>query len=970
MRTTTCLRPLAAQLPWLLSCGLCLLAAVAPAQEQQPNASAKDKQSQQDATDEQSEEASKPPRPITFSDAADWQRVTGFSLSAEGKWCGFILMPNEGDVELVIREVNGDKKHSFTAGRSSTPPRFTDDGKWVAFVKRALKKDAKAAEKTKQPVPSEVVLIHLESGDQRTFKHGASFQFNDESSEWMAIRKQRSTNQPNGKESSSGTDLVLHHLGDNKQLNFGNVSAYAFNESGSHLAMIIDAQSKLGNGLQLFDTRTHEIKVLESESVHYKGLNWNKAGDSLVLLKEVDSDKHEEKLHHLIAYRHVTSSTPERVYLDMSKDAAVAEHLTISPNRTPSWAEDRNAILFGVHDARPKPEEKENGEKEKADSDAKDAGLVIWHWEDPRLQSQQQVQESGDKRFSFLCFHDTDTGKTIQIANEEMRQASLSKPYRYAIANDNSKYELAGNLDGQRYRDVYVIDLATGKRKLALEKARWAFGVSPTGDRMLYYSDGHFRIYDMATGESTNITENVPTSFVDTEDDHNVDRPPTNIEGWSRDGRFVFLSDNWDVWRVPVAGGEAINMTVNGKADSIRYNRLTNLDPEERSIELAEPVYLTAMNEWTKQAGFGRINDGQPGVEMLIYEDAMLGGLSKLEDSDHFSYSRMTSQDSPDMFVTGKDFKDPKQVTHSNPQQSHFLWSDGVKLIDYENTSGNRMQAALMLPANYIEGKSYPTIVYIYEKLSQRANMYDSPRVGGFSASIYTSNGYAVLMPDIEYRVNDPGISSVECVIPALDAAVASGVVDSEHVGLHGHSWGGYQTSFLITQTNRFKAAVAGAPLTNLISMYSSIYWNSGSANQPIFESSQGRFTGGYWTNIEAYARNSPVYYAEQVETPLLLLHNDKDGAVDWNQGIEYFNTLRRLKKPVVMLQYKGENHGVAKLENRKDYSYRMKEFFDHYLKGEEPPKWWAEGIEHLKMEEHIREFRKAKTTEDSEKSN
>ena len=211
-------------------------------------------------------------------------------------------------------------------------------------------------------------------------------------------------------------------------------------------------------------------------------------------------------------------------------------------------------------------------------------------------------------------------------------------------------------------------------------------------------------------------------------------------------------------------------------------------------------------------------------------------------------------------------------------------------------------------------------------------------------------------MPDIVYTINDPGMSAVWCVLPAVEAAAATGIVDKERVGIHGHSWGGYQTAFLVTQTDLFSAAVAGAPLTNMISMYSSVYWNSGSANQPIFESSQGRFKGNYLENMEAYQRNSPVYYADKVTTPLIILHNDKDGAVDWNQGIEYFNTLRQLRKSVVMLQYKGENHGLRKPANLKDYHIRMQEFFDHYLRNKSAPMWLTEGISHLDHEQHIKD--------------
>ena len=171
---------------------------------------------------------------------------------------------------------------------------------------------------------------------------------------------------------------------------------------------------------------------------------------------------------------------------------------------------------------------------------------------------------------------------------------------------------------------------------------------------------------------------------------------------------------------------------------------------------------------------------------------------------------------------------------------------------------------------------------------------------------------------------------------------------------MQGHSWGGYQTAFLVTQTDIFKAAIAGAPLTDMVSMYSLIYRNTGGTNQAIFESSQGRFAGGYWDNMDAYIRNSPVYHAKNVRTPLIILSNDKDGAVDQTQGIEYFNTLRRLDKPVILLEYKGENHGLRLPKNQKDYTTRMREWFDHYLMGKPAPKWMEEGVPLLEMKDHL----------------
>jgi dipeptidyl aminopeptidase/acylaminoacyl peptidase len=198
----------------------------------------------------------------------------------------------------------------------------------------------------------------------------------------------------------------------------------------------------------------------------------------------------------------------------------------------------------------------------------------------------------------------------------------------------------------------------------------------------------------------------------------------------------------------------------------------------------------------------------------------------------------------------------------------------------------------------------------------------------------------------------------VWCVVPAVKAAIATGIVDSANVGLWGHSWGGYQTAFLVTQTNIFKSAIAGAPLTDMVSMYNSIYWNTGGTNQAIFESSQGRFKGNVADNTEAYIRNSPVFHAKNVNTPLIILHDDKDGAVDFNQGITYFNALRQLNKNVILLEYVGENHGLARPINMKDYAMRQKDWFDHYLKGAPAPEWMTNGIPRIKMDEYWQQLK------------
>jgi dipeptidyl aminopeptidase/acylaminoacyl peptidase len=918
----------------------------------------------------------KTPRALELSDTKQWERVVGFTVSLEGNWFAYLQRPGQGDGTVWIKNRASDKSFEFVCGSGSGGIIFSHNSQWVAFRSAPLDKEAKTLKKAKKPVTNQVVLVRLESGEELRFDNAGTFAFSGEMDKYLAVQKARgggasSASTGAASKAASGRDLILHELSSGRQLNMGNVGSFAFNKSGKWLALTIDAADKSGNGLHLFDVGNNRISVLESDKAKYRDLNWTKEGDAFALLKVIDSDKHTDSLQHVVAYKNLDATPPIRVHVDPDQQAGIPESMTISPHRRPTWTENRDGLLFGIYEPKLKDQTKQttaesggDSKKKKTpsstpdDEDEEDADLVIWHWQDDRLQSRQQVQATQDKQFNYLCLYRIQENLTFRLADDDMRSVTALKPHRYAIAFDATKYELNGNLNGRRYRDVYRIDLQTGKKKLARKKVRWYMGGSPTGDKFLYYDKAHFHVYNLVTGDSTNITADAPVSFVNIEDDHNVKNPPTRSLGWTKDGAYVLLNDNWDIWLVPVAGGKPVNLTVRGRKDGLRYSSRYRLDPDEEGIDLSQPMYVRVYGEWTKKTGIARITNGRPGAEILLWKDADVGNLGKVKNQDVYYYTQESQTTSRETFICGANLKDPHRATETNVQQRDFLWSDGSRLVDYKSKHGDRLQASLFLPANYVEGKSYPTIVYIYEKLSQRLHRYDIPRVGGFSMSLYTSRGYAVLMPDIVYRINRPGQSAVECVLSALDAAIQTGIVDPQHVGLHGHSWGGYETAFLITQTKRFHAAVAGAPLTNLVSMYSSIYWNSGGPNQPIFESSQGRFTGGYWTNLKAYTNNSPVYHAKKVTTPLLLLHNDKDGAVDWNQGIEYFNTLRRLRKPVVLLQYKGENHGLAKTPNRVDYSQRMLQFFDHHLRGEDPPEWWKDGVPHLELKEHIRQQR------------
>ena len=922
------------------------------------------------------------PKPLGLPDILAWKHIQGEHVSDDGTWFAYRLAPNDGDSEVVLRNLKDGKELRFPAGELPTvqpgsgspvpapaPLAISGDSKWAAFLVYPTVKEAKALKKQKKPLETKAVLVELATGNKTEFDRIRRFAFSGKRSTAIALQRY-SANPPAAPDAGpdnrpQGSDVILRELASGNELSLGNVSDFAFTRNGDWLAWVVDAQDQAGNGVNVRNLETGGVFALESGKATYKGLNWTEKGDALAVLRGVVDKTLEDKPYSLVAFRNFfRDRAPEKIFFDPAKDSSFPKGMSISPNRNPVWMADLSGVAFGIHELKPKKkvdedakdgEKNDGAKKEEVKKDEPDLpDLSIWHWKDARIQPMQQVQETRDKNFSYLSLYRVAEKKFVQLADPSLREVRMLPEYSAAVGLDRTAYELEESLDGNGFTDVYTLDLKTGAKEKGLSKVRWLADSSPDGSHLLYYDDGNFYTFEVATKKSYNLTAKAATSFVDTEDDHNLKKPPTDVIGWAKDSRAVLLSDNWDMWLAPVHGGAAINLTGNGKKEGIRYATRLRLDPEEKGIDLSQPIYVHAYGERSKKGGIGRIEAAKPGVKMLTWDDALYTSLHKAKDAETYLFTRETPSEFPDYRTAGPALNNPLRVTDANPQQKDFLWTKGSRVVDYVSTHADKLQAALLLPANYEPGKSYPTIVYIYEKLSQSANQYPKPGFEGFSAAAYLSNGYAVLMPDIVYKLNDPGMSAVACVLPALKAAIATGVVDAKRVGLHGHSWGGYETAFLVTQTDAFRVALAGAPLTDMVSMYSSVYWNTGTANQPIFESNQGRFTSSYLENTEAYIRNSPVYHAANVKTPLLMMANDKDGAVDWTQSIEYYNTLRRLGKPVVMLSYKGENHHLAKPENKKDYTVRVKEFFDSYLNDKEAPKWWLEGVKRIDLKEHL----------------
>jgi dipeptidyl aminopeptidase/acylaminoacyl peptidase len=304
--------------------------------------------------------------------------------------------------------------------------------------------------------------------------------------------------------------------------------------------------------------------------------------------------------------------------------------------------------------------------------------------------------------------------------------------------------------------------------------------------------------------------------------------------------------------------------------------------------------------------------------------------------------------------VGGADLGGLKQLTRTNPFQAELAWGH-AELLGYTTDAGHDLQAILVYPAGFEEGQRYPLILYQYERLSDGLHEYDVPSEREYyDFQTWSQQGYFVLMPDIVYEPGRPGPSALDAVEHALDAAVATGHVDAERMGLIGHSWGGYQAAYLPTRTNRFAAAVAGAPITNFLSFMGAIHWNGGLPETGHWETGQARMAVPYWQDLEGHLESSPANFITDLETPMLLMHGDADGVVDFRQSLELYNYGRRAGKQIALLVYPGADHGLRDESQQVDYHRRIIQWFDHYLKGVPAAKWILEGETWVERERRI----------------
>lgn len=905
------------------------------------------------------------PRPLAPDEYGRWEQLAAqrTPLSPDGKWLVFGVTRADRQNELRVMPSAGGTATSIAFGEQ---PAFSDDSKWLAALVGMSEEAEAKLRQEKKPIRRKLSIVELATGAVTTIEGIESFSFSATGTH-LAMRHYApettaSAPSPGDEVAPRGTALVVRALATGADTTFGSVSELAWQTHGALLAFAVTVEGGAGNSLQLFDPSTHTLRTLDSSSSFYSGLTWRRESAALAALKSSDDDTREGPAFSVMAWADLGAAPASRFELP-NRHAELGDDLRIVRFRSPLWSEDGARLYVGVGPWRRKPLAGNASLRTRriaATSEIADElpDVQVWHPTDTIVMPRQKIDANRDRQRSMLASWSLADGRLTRLAGAIGEEVTPIKRSARAVLVDTNAFAMERSI-GRIVANVSVVDATTGARSEVARRVEDRYvQTSPGGKYLLYLKHDQYWTVELATGAQTNLTGAIATSFVDKEsDDTGAQKPGFGVAGWTRGDASVLLYDKVDVWELKLDGSGASRLT-NGAAGEIRH-RYVRLDPEEEWIDRTQPIVLSQFGLRSKQSGYARLDGGaSPTVHSLLRLDKRVDRLARAKRADRFVYAVQGFDDSPDYFTAGATLTDGKQVTTTNPFMREYLWGRSA-VVDYKSQKGVPLQAAVFYPAGFDPSKKYPMVVYMYEKLSDGVHTFSMPSERDYyNAAAFTTRGYVYVQPDIVFRPRDPGVSVIESVVPAVQRVLGMGFVDAARIGIVGHSWGGFDTVYLSTHTTVFKAGVAGAPITDLVSNYGNHHWSSGIAETDHIETGQQRMQVPLYEDLQAYIRNSALYKAHAMQTNLLVMFGDNDGTVHWHQGVALYNVARRAGKNVVLLQYGGEDHGLRRRQNQVDYHHRIFEWFDHYLKDSPAPAWMTQGERYIDRERDLQERR------------
>ncbi|MEX1002279.1 MAG: prolyl oligopeptidase family serine peptidase [Crocinitomicaceae bacterium] len=896
---------------------------------------------------------------ITAETYDEWNHLENVQQSHSGKWVTYQLMPLEGDGSLKLVSVPENKTFNFDRGTNAV---IHHQDEFVVFsivpqhdTIRQLKLDKVKPDK----FPKDSLGIYWTSKDSLAlYPSVKSFKVSEEG-DWLAYLSEKDNQpKPKGKKwwqifrkkdktkpsPTSGTTLYLIHPTQGISNEIHCVKDYVINKTGTLLAYSVSHKGEADTlSLYLFDLETLESSLLIEDQFDISKVQFDFNGDQLLFLSSEDSSK--TKNYSLHYWENGLTSSKNIVD---SITTGMPENWTVSKNYSPHFSRDGSSIYLGTHEILKEEEEDTLLRSEKAQVD-------IWGGEDLRIQPEQLKNLSRDKLKSYLGVYHLKESSFTQLANEKL---DVVYPLNhgnasFALAIDNDPYRKERNWTFPWKSDYYKMDVFSGEKELIKKSLSYSGSLSPSGNYFIWYRgiDSSWVLKDLILQEETTLTEHLDAIFASDNNGMPFVPYPQGSSGWLKidQEEYYVVEDYYDLWCLhPTDQNKTFCLTsAAGRKENKRFSLIRT---EHDSLYLSlDRVLLKGVDDKTKNESLYQIEGSGQNYRLikLMESNHKIVYFNKAKDSDRVLIRRSNFTQYPDLESTTLSFDNIEKISTANPQQDEYNWGT-VEFVEWQAYDSTELRGLLYKPESFDSTKSYPMIVYFYEEYQDNIHFYYAPKP---TASIvypteYVSNDYIVFIPDVRYEAGHPAKSAYNCIVSGTDYLVKKyGWIDSTRLGLQGQSWGGYQTAQLVTMTDKYSAAMAGAPVSNMFSAYGGIRWGSGMSRMFQYERTQSRIGYTIWERPDLYIENSPIFGLPEVETPLLIMHNDKDGAVPWYQGIELYMGLRRLNKDVWLLNYNNDDHNLRKLPNKRDLSIRMKQFFDHYLQNEPMPIWMKKGV-------------------------
>lgn len=908
-------------------------------------------------------DAQKKPLDLTVFD--EWQSIGMKELSNNGSWVAYQVNAQESDNTLNFFGLKTDKNLSFHRGEQSV---FTADSKFAVFKIRPFYKDLKLVrikkKKEHEIAKDSIGILNLATNQVEKLPNIKSFKTPKKGGSFLAylLEKEESKNDKKDKSDSTKTkdkaskpagkdkkdtplELVLRNLISGQKKSFKNVMNYEFSDNGKQLIFSTkqekkDSLDKTKYGVFLVNTATFAQKQLVDTIGDFKQFAFDELANKVAFVGTSDDEKKENKTYYL--YYTATNNSQQ---IKKSELLGLKKDWQVSENRQPKFSKDGNSLFIGLM---PKLAEKDTTLI--ADDHAK---VDVWSYKDDFIQPQQLKNLEREKKRSYLSVIDlSNPVKVTQLADLDMNQVEILNEgnSNFALGTSDNAYRLSLNWDVTGRKDYYIINTKTGERELFAKALAGKVEMSPNGKFAVFYNaeNGLWSSYNIETKETKVLNKKLKVKFYDEENDSPTLAQEYGVAYFTDNDETVLIKDRYDIWEFDLVGNRRPENMTNGfgRKHNITFD-INQLNDDIKTINRDNLVYLGAFNNQNKQSGIYQtiISKAKNPEEVVMSNTWGTQKMTKALNANEFIYTKESFRNSPDVYVS-TNFKDEKKISAINPQQKDYFWGNG-ELVTWKTYSGKDATGVVYKPENFDPNKKYPMIVYFYEKLSDNLNRYQAPAPtpSRINHTYFVSNDYIVFTPDISYTIGHPGKSAEDYINSGVEALKKNTWVNGSKIAIQGQSWGGYQVAHLITATNMYAAAWTGAPVVNMTSAYGGIRWGTGMSRQFQYEQTQSRIGKTLWEAPELYIENSPLFNMPKVTTPVVIMHNDEDGAVPWYQGIEMFMALRRLGKPVWMLNYNGDDHNLIKRANKNDIQQRQVQFFDHYLKDKPAPKWMTEGV-------------------------